>query len=165
LQALAGPIARQGRRRAVQASTALEGLLRLCAPAMVSPECRLWSCRWLVEDDTADLRRPDRSHYVIDMMPDFVPCGTTRAATLSTFNACKFWGDPPYPDAHRDPALRGDLERRADERIIGHDREAARRRGHGALPAFTFERRPMPKGALARGALRALAHLNLINTW
>jgi hypothetical protein len=27
--------------------------------------------------------------------------------------------DPKYPDAHRDPALRAYLERRADENIIG----------------------------------------------
>jgi len=37
----------------------------------VSPECRLWNCRWLVADDTAELSRPDRSHYVLDLMPDF----------------------------------------------------------------------------------------------
>jgi hypothetical protein len=34
--------------------------------------CRIWNCRWLVEDDTADIGRPDRSHLVIDLMPDFV---------------------------------------------------------------------------------------------
>ena len=25
--------------------------------------CSSWSCRWLLEDDTADLSRPDRAHY------------------------------------------------------------------------------------------------------
>src|SRR5437660_3422800 len=34
--------------------------------------CRFWNCRWLVNDDTAELSRPDRSHYVIDVSPDFV---------------------------------------------------------------------------------------------
>jgi hypothetical protein len=34
--------------------------------------CRLWSCRWLVSDDTQDMRRPDRVGYVIDMAPDFI---------------------------------------------------------------------------------------------
>src|SRR5262249_38032112 len=34
--------------------------------------CRYWNCRWLVNDDCGDLRRPDRSHVVIDLMPDFV---------------------------------------------------------------------------------------------
>jgi hypothetical protein len=38
----------------------------------VSPSCAMWTCRWLVEDDTSDLSRPDRSHYVIDVMPDYV---------------------------------------------------------------------------------------------
>ena len=33
--------------------------------------CRLWSCRWLVDPTTSDLRRPDRAHYVIDMVPGF----------------------------------------------------------------------------------------------
>jgi hypothetical protein len=34
--------------------------------------CTFWVCRWLVDDDTKDLERPDRSHYVIDSSPDFV---------------------------------------------------------------------------------------------
>ncbi len=34
--------------------------------------CRTWSCRWLLGEGTDDLPRPDRSHYVIDPMPDFV---------------------------------------------------------------------------------------------
>jgi len=34
--------------------------------------CALWNCRWLVNDDTAELSRPDRSPYVIDIMPDYV---------------------------------------------------------------------------------------------
>lgn len=37
--------------------------------------CRFWNCRWLAEDDTAELLRPDRAHYVIDVSPDFVRDG------------------------------------------------------------------------------------------
>src|SRR5262245_37028912 len=33
--------------------------------------CRVWNCRWLVNDDTQDQSRPDRSHLVIDIVPDF----------------------------------------------------------------------------------------------
>lgn len=86
--------------------------------AMVSPECRLWSCRWLVEDDTADLRRPDRSHYVIDIMPDFVTVRNDETGALEHIQVVQIWVDPRFPDAHRDPALRAYLERRAKERII-----------------------------------------------
>jgi hypothetical protein len=32
--------------------------------------CAFWNCRWLAGDDTG--LRPDRAHYVVDMMPDFV---------------------------------------------------------------------------------------------
>jgi len=85
----------------------------------VSPECRLWSCRWLVENDTADLRRPDRSHYVVDIMPDFVTVRNDETGELEHIQVVQIWVDPRFPDAHRDPALRAYLERRAKERIIG----------------------------------------------
>lgn len=80
----------------------------------VSPSCSMWNCRWLVEDDTADLARPDRSHYVVDVMPDYVR-GTTEAGKTFTIPVVQIWVDPAYPDAHRDPALRTYLERRAEE--------------------------------------------------
>jgi hypothetical protein len=86
--------------------------------ARVSPECRLWSCRWLVNDDTADLRRPDRSHYVLDIMPDFVTL-RDEAGQAQHVQVIQIWVDPNFPDAHRDPALRAYLERRAQENIIG----------------------------------------------
>lgn len=87
--------------------------------ASVSPECRIWSCRWLVEDDTADLRRPDRSHYVLDIMPDFVTLRNDETGALEHVQVVQIWVDPRDPDAHRDPALRAYLERRAKDRIIG----------------------------------------------
>jgi hypothetical protein len=71
--------------------------------------CRLWVCRWLAEDDTADLSRPDRSHYVVDAAPDYV---TSDGAVIPVIQV---WCDPDYPDAHEDPALRAFLERRAHE--------------------------------------------------
>jgi hypothetical protein len=87
--------------------------------ARVSPECRLWNCRWLVEDDTADLRRPDRSHYVIDLVPDFVTLRDDATGDAQHIQVVQIWVDPKFPDAHRDPALRAYLERRAKDNIIG----------------------------------------------
>jgi hypothetical protein len=85
----------------------------------VSPECKLWNCRWLVEDDTEGLSRPDRSHYVIDLMPDFVTLRDDATGEAQHVEVVQIWVDPKYPDAHRDPALRAYLERRAKQNIIG----------------------------------------------
>jgi hypothetical protein len=77
--------------------------------------CRLWSCRWLTGDGTADLRRPDHSHYVIDIAPDYVrvdPTGGNNPDT--TVPVVQVWLDPDYPDAHHDPALRAFLYRQAE---------------------------------------------------
>jgi hypothetical protein len=87
--------------------------------ASVSIECKLWNCRWLVEDDTANLRRPDRSHYVIDLMPDFVTLRNEENGELQHVEVVQIWVDPKYPDAHRDPALRAYLERRAEQGAAG----------------------------------------------
>lgn len=70
--------------------------------------CRFWSCRWVVGDDTAELQRPDISHYVIDMSPDFV----RRGDTMEAVPVVQIWVDPKYPNAHQDPKLREFLKRR-----------------------------------------------------
>lgn len=79
--------------------------------------CRFWNCRWLVNDDTGDLSRPDRSHYVIDIMPDHVTA--EYGGVSGNIEVVQIWVDPKYPNAHRDPALRRYLERRAVENTIG----------------------------------------------
>jgi hypothetical protein len=80
--------------------------------------CSTWNCRWLVNDDTADLSRPDRSHYVIDINPDYVidinPDGKKTKVPM-----VQIWLDSQHPNAHRDPALRAYLWRRGDEGIAG----------------------------------------------
>jgi hypothetical protein len=76
--------------------------------------CRFWNCRWLVNDDTGDLSRPDRSHYVIDVSPDYVTADD-GAGRHQVVPVVQIWVDPNYPDAHRDPALRRYLERRGRE--------------------------------------------------
>ena len=85
----------------------------------VSPECKLWNCRWLVEDDTEGLSRPDRSHYVLDLMPDYVTVRDDDTGEARHIQVVQIWVDPKHPDAHRDPALRAYLERRAEEGIAG----------------------------------------------
>ena len=77
--------------------------------------CRIWNCRWLVEDDTADIRRPDRSHLVIDMMPDFVTLRNNEDGSENRVQVVQVWIDPKFPDAHRDPKFRAYVERRARE--------------------------------------------------
>jgi hypothetical protein len=84
----------------------------------VSPECRMWNCRWLVNNDTADLRRPDRSHYVIDLTPDYITIRNNETGERQHIQVVQIWVDPKFPDAHRDPALRAYLERRGKENIV-----------------------------------------------
>ena len=81
--------------------------------------CGIWNCRWLVNDDTGDLSRPDRTHYVIDLLPDYVEVTDHATGLKTNIEVIQIWCDPDYPDAHRDPALRRYLERRALEGKIG----------------------------------------------
>ena len=73
--------------------------------------CRMWSCRWLVNDDTNALPRPDRSHYVIDIAPDFI----TDADTGTVIPVIQVWVDPAFPDAWHDDRLRDYIARRGKE--------------------------------------------------
>lgn len=72
-----------------------------CAIYPARPEpCRYWSCRWLFDDATAEMRRPDKTGYVIDPMLD------TIGLDGQAYEVIQVWVDPARPDAHRDPALR-----------------------------------------------------------
>lgn len=75
--------------------------------------CRVWSCSWLSDDDAGDLSRPDRAHYVIDCMPDFIEIDAHDGHPAQKVPVIQIWIDPKYPDAHRDPALRAYIERRS----------------------------------------------------
>lgn len=79
-------------------------------------EFSLWNRRWLVNDDAADLSRPDRSHYVIDLMPDFISLRDETGA-MQNIQVVQVWIDPAYRLAHRDPTLRRWLYRRAQDGI------------------------------------------------
>lgn len=74
-------------------------------------ECTAWSCRWLVNDDMGDQRRPDRSHVVVDVMPDYITATDNATGEQQTVPVIQVWVDPKYPDAHRDPTLRTYLDR------------------------------------------------------
>lgn len=75
--------------------------------------CVLWNCRWLVETIPSELSRPDRAHYVIDMMPDYITL--EQDGRTANMQVVQIWVDPKYPDAHRDPALRRWLAKLGEE--------------------------------------------------
>lgn len=77
--------------------------------------CRNWSCRWLTGDDTADLSRPDRSRYVIDLLPDFITLAPHDGSEPTNIEVVQIWVDAHEPDAWRDPALLAYIERRGKE--------------------------------------------------
>jgi hypothetical protein len=70
------------------------------------PECALWNCRWLVNDDSDELSRPDRSHYVIDVMPDFITSVDNETGERRNIQVVQIWVDPSRPGARWGPALR-----------------------------------------------------------
>jgi hypothetical protein len=75
--------------------------------------CQFWSCKWLANDDTRDLRRPDRSGYVIDCLPDYVTRVNNDTGEKLDIPCIQVWVDPDRPEAFRDPALLAYLQRRA----------------------------------------------------
>jgi Putative zinc- or iron-chelating domain len=77
--------------------------------------CRYWNCQWLTGTDTADLRRPDRSRYVVDMLPDFVTLRPNDGTEPTNIEVVQVWCDPHEPDAWRDQSLLAYIERRAAE--------------------------------------------------
>lgn len=78
-------------------------------------ECRLWSCRWLTGNDTADMSRPDRSRYVIDPMPDYITLQPNDGRPAVKIPVVQIWVDPNHADAWHDPKLKDFLERRGME--------------------------------------------------
>jgi hypothetical protein len=67
--------------------------------------CRLWSCLWLVDAQTAGLRRPDRSGYVIDMVAQPIWAQDNETGEMQETAAYTIWCDPARREAWRDPAL------------------------------------------------------------
>lgn len=88
--------------------------------------CRLWSCRWLVGDDTDDLARPDRSHCIIDVMPEFIKVRDDATGIITQVPSVQIWCDPKFRDAYAAPALRAYLLRRGKEGMVAIIRYGAR---------------------------------------
>jgi hypothetical protein len=62
--------------------------------------CRVWSCGWHERAPGTDhLRRPDRSHIVIDIMLD------TILAEGHPIRVVQLWCDPKFRDAWRAPEI------------------------------------------------------------
>jgi hypothetical protein len=79
------------------------------------PSCVMWSCVWYASPEEAgDMRRPDRTHYVVDIMPDFVTAVDQASGLTQRIDVVQVWIDPFHPEAHRDPALRAYLARRGE---------------------------------------------------
>ena len=82
-------------------------------PGHMPRSCYFWNCRWLVEDDTADQLRPDKSHLVIDIMPDWVAISDDKTGGQQRVEVVQVWCDPAYRKAHRKAAFRKYVERQA----------------------------------------------------
>jgi hypothetical protein len=53
--------------------------------------CAVWSCRWLTGHDTADMQRPDRSGWVIDVMPDIVRQHNNETGEVEIIPVVQIW--------------------------------------------------------------------------
>jgi hypothetical protein len=80
--------------------------------------CQLWNCRWLVDDEHGDLARPDRSHFVIDIMPDIVRAKDNATGAEHEFDVIVVWTERGHDDAHRDPGLRRYVDRAAKPMLV-----------------------------------------------
>lgn len=99
--------------------------------------CKLWSCRWLVQAETAALQRPDRSGYVLDLAPDFIRVRDNDTGAVTNIQVVQVWCDPKRRAAHRDPRLREYLSHRANEGIAAIVRYSARDAFVLFAPQFT----------------------------
>lgn len=87
--------------------------------------CHLWNCRWLLNDDTADQSRPDRSGIVIDVVPEYITVTDNITGLQENRPVIQIWMDPKRLDAHRDPAFRAYVARRAAEGMAAIIRTSA----------------------------------------
>jgi hypothetical protein len=120
--------------------------------------CMVWNCRWLNNDDTADLSRPDRTHYVIDVIPDYI---TMQYDDGQSFDipVLQIWVDPNFPDAHRDPHLRAYLARRGEK-----ERMAAMIRYNSSEGFVLFPPALTGEGFVERTSAMRTAEHSLVDT-
>jgi hypothetical protein len=77
--------------------------------------CRVWACRWLADKETAGMPRPDRAHYVIDVVEDYIEM-VQEDGSRQKVGALQVWVDPAYRDAYKAAELRAYMLRMATER-------------------------------------------------
>src|SRR5262249_15036772 len=76
-------------------------------------------------DSAGKTSRPDRAHYVIDIVPDVIRAVPDNGDPPYDVEVVQVWVDPDYPDAHRDPALRAFLEHEKTAAIVRYDSRRA----------------------------------------
>jgi hypothetical protein len=81
--------------------------------------CRLWSCQWLLGDYPG--QRPDRVHYVVDCMPDYITVRDNATADERHIPVVQVWVDPGYRDAHRELGLRRWLDETKQVAIVRYN--------------------------------------------
>lgn len=86
--------------------------------AAMPTSCRVWNCRWLVDDEHGDLQRPDRSHFVVDVMPDIMRATENATGQQHEFDVIVVWTERGHDDAHRDPGLRRYIERAGKPMLV-----------------------------------------------
>lgn len=83
-------------------------------------DCKSWSCRWLADrPNTEGMSRPDRAHFVIDLVPDYITVKfeppDPRAGETQRVSVLQVWVDPAFPEVARGPELRGYMQRMAEQ--------------------------------------------------
>lgn len=68
--------------------------------------CRTWTCRWLSDPTTTMLRRPDRSHFVVDVSPDYIELEDNETGERQRCGVMQVWLDPAFPEARLSAELR-----------------------------------------------------------
>ena len=86
--------------------------------------CKMWMCRWLAEDDTYDLPRPDRAGYVIDPMPDFITVTDNNTGETMNIEVIQIWLDPLNLKACEAPSFRRWLNRQRKVALIRSDEKS-----------------------------------------
>jgi hypothetical protein len=81
-------------------------------------DCRAWACRWVSDKPaTEGMPRPDRAHYVVDIMPDYVTLTEHATGERYQIGVVQVWVDPAWRNAWRTPALLAFMARQAEKRI------------------------------------------------
>ncbi len=93
--------------------------------------CVYWSCRWLFDPATSELKRPDKTHYVIDAMPEEIRMTEDETGKVTMLPVLQIWVEPNFPEAWRDPALLAYLD------DVGRNWGMAALIRYGSAEAFT----------------------------